>query len=742
MLILLPLISKAALIPVRNKKPLYTIVLPASPTTEEFHSADYLQRYVYKISQATIPIVSDNSYPGQKEIIIGQSERLKDIGYFNAKDTLSEDAFVIKTVDEKIYIIGGKHKGLFYAVVTLLENYLGCRKYSPDYEYIPQKHTLELPEINLYEKPLNNYRVVYGNFCANKEYKDWHRLNEIDDVFGEGYYVHTFWKLMRPDKYFKDHPEYFSLIDGERSTRQPCLSNPEVLRIIVENLRKEMSNQPTRNVWSVSQNDNHYYCQCPECKKIIEEEGSPSGPIIRFVNKIAEEFPDKTISTLAYTYSRHPPKLTKPVKNVQIMLCSIELNRNIPIEIDTSSRNFIKDIHDWEKISNNLYLWDYNVNFCHNISPFPNFHTLQSNIQFFVKNGIKDQFQQINNESGYEFSELKTYLISKLLWNPYIRVDTVIFDFIKGYYGKSATYVINYLYQLERQTARSQDWLNIYGSPTWHSKTFLSEENIKYYKACMDTAIQMAKDDSVTLRHVEIAFLPLEYAVLEIAKQDIFGPRGWFIQQNGSYLLQPAMKAELDRFYYVCKKYNIKTINEAGLTPKDYYLSTLRFILPQNKDNLAYGKKVTASPLPNKDYNRGDLSILTNGFYGTNDYTFQWLGWQGTDFELTLDLEKLIQPQEISISSLNYPVNRAFYPNRITCFVSDDGNKYNSIGQIEIGNQDRLFEVTRTFTFSTILTRVRYVKFKLDCTKILPTWMTSDGDKSWTFIDEIIVKGK
>ena len=77
----------------------------------------------------------------------------------------------------------------------------------------------------------------------------------------------------------------------------------------------------------MSQNDNTSYCQCDACKKVIAEEGSPSGPIIRFVNEVAKRFPDKIISTLAYQYSRQAPKITKPADNVQIMLCTIELNR-------------------------------------------------------------------------------------------------------------------------------------------------------------------------------------------------------------------------------------------------------------------------------------------------------------------------------------------------------------------------------------------------------------------------------
>jgi hypothetical protein len=724
--------------PVRNGRPHYSIVISAFPTQDEFKAADYLQRYIYKITGATLPIVSDKSEPQEKEIIIGKNNRLTP-EFENMLITFDGDEFLLKTANKRLFILGGSKKGLFYGVITLLENYLGCRKYSPTFEYIPKKSTITLPDINFRDKPMNTYRVVYGNFTADKEYKDWHKLNEIDDVFGEGYYVHTFWKIIPPGKYFGEHPEYFALVDGVRTAKQPCLSNPEVLKIAIEQLKKEISRQPTRKVWSVSQNDNRCYCQCPECMKIIEEEGSPSGPVIRFVNKVAAQFPDKTISTLAYTYSRQAPRKTKPARNVQIMLCTIELNRNIPIETDTSNA-FVKDIREWKKLTPNLYLWDYTVNFSHNISPFPNIHVLQSNLQFFARNGIKEQFQQANTEFGYDFAELKSYLISRLLWNPFSKVDSILVDFFKGYYGKSATWIKSYVYQIERETAKSRDNLNIYGSPIWHSGSFLSEKNIQFYKACFDSALIAAKGDSLLTARVEVAYLPLRYAILEIGKKDLTGPRGWFMEQNGKLYLRPEIKKELEVFYYTCKKYKIKTLNEAGLTPKEYYESTVRFLIPQTTLNLALNKKITAYPPANKDYSKGDAMLLTNGFLGTNDYTFQWLGWQGTDFELILDLGKVERPSEICVSALNSPMCWVYYPNKIHCFVSEDGDLYRSIGQLEVDNNDKIDEVTRNFCFSTPLGKVRYIKFKMDCTKTLPLWQSADGDKSWAFLDEIIVR--
>lgn len=726
--------------PVRNGKALYSIVISATPTPDEFKAADYLQRYLFKITGATLPIVSDKTDPLEKEICLGRSNRLQ-YGLENLPSSMENDEFLIKTQEKKLFIIGGAKKGLFYGVITFLEKYLGCRKYSPTFEYIPKSSSLEIPDIiNFRDKPQNNYRVIYGNFTADKEYKDWHKLNEIDDVFGEGYYVHTFWKIIRPGIYFDEHPEYFALINGERSAKQPCLSNPEVLKIAIAHLEKEIPKQPTRSTWSVSQNDNKYYCHCPECMKIIEEEGSPSGPIIRFVNKVAERFPDKIISTLAYTYSRHAPHKTKPASNVQIMLSTIELNRNIPIEIDTASTSFVKDIQDWQRITKNLYLWDYTVNFSHNVSPFPNLHVLQSNLQFYSKHGIKDQFQQANTEFGYDFAELKSYLLSRLLWNPYLKADSVLVDFFRGYYGKGATWIKQYAYRMERETTRSRENLNIYGSPIWHSSTFLSEDNIKFYKACFDSALVAVKDDSTLTAHVEVAYLPLRYAILEIGKKDMMGPRGWFIQNGNMLSLRPEIKKELDHFYYNCQKYKVKTLNEAGLTPKEYYLSTIRFLLPQTSNNLAFNKKVTAHPNPSTMYSAGDLMMLTNGFVGTNDFTFQWIGWEGTDFEVILDLEKVETPSEICLSALNSPMCWSYYPNKISCFVSESGDEYRSVGQLEVNNNEKISEVTRNFSFKTPLGKVRYIKIKLECTKTLPLWQTTDRHPSWTFLDEIIVR--
>ena len=136
---------------------------------------------------------------------------------------------------------------------------------------------------------------------------------------------------------------------------QLCLSNPDVLQIVIEDLRRRMEDNPDANYWSVSQNDTYLPCDCAQCRRSNEEEGSPSGSLLRFVNQVAAEFPDKTISTLAYQYSRQAPRITKPAPNVNIMLCSIECDRATPIA--EGCTDFATDLVEWSALTDNIFLW-------------------------------------------------------------------------------------------------------------------------------------------------------------------------------------------------------------------------------------------------------------------------------------------------------------------------------------------------------------------------------------------------
>ncbi|MBP1644478.1 MAG: hypothetical protein H6Q16_53 [Bacteroidetes bacterium] len=748
---------------VKDGKSDYVIVIPkykrnkyAANVEKVQYAAELLQNDIFKVTGCKIPIVDDDSKPQKKEIRIGYTRR--DKSYYDKTGSIYALGRYRYWIENEKLLICGTNNDFednfdIYAVVDFLEKEVGIRKFSPDCEIYPQKKTLTI-EIDKYYPPIygsmNTFRQVRSVFTReNKDFRYWLKQHLQEDMFAEGFFVHTFEKLVPRAKYFETHPEYFSLINGKRMHDQLCLSNEDVFKIVVERLREEMKKQPNAKVWSVSQNDNFSYCSCPECQKKNEREESPSGALIEFVNRVAREFPDKTISTLAYQYSRKAPKYIKPEDNVQIMLCTIEEDRKKTIEessIDALKKNpnaqtFAKDIQDWGKITKNIFLWDYNVDFAYSVSPFPNLHVFKPNLKFFMDNNAFQHFQQANSEQGHEFAELKTYLISKLLWDINADQDSIINEFLQGYYGKASTFIRQYIDTLQYFGQNSKVFLDIYSPPTNYSKTFLSKDKIDIYSSIFDKAEEAVKADYVYLLRVRTARLPIWYAIMEIGKADMFGERGWYSKNaEGKYILRKDMSQMLEDFYSTCFNAKVRNLNENNLLPIEYYKSTKRFIEISVENNIAFEKKVISLPNPSPLYSEGNMSTITNGVRGDSEYKIHWLGWHGVDFSLVLDLEQVVSNKTIKLSSLYSPKSWILHPNRVECLVSKDGLDYVSVGNVEIGNIQKYEDITKEYVFSTRDIDYRYVKFEIKGTKTLPSWHPSEGGTSWVFLDEIIVE--
>lgn len=712
----------------------YNIIISANANQNEQRAAEIFQSFISKAVGCFLPIQTDSAQISDHEIRIGFTNRTNEKGL-----PLKDDGFRVRTKGS-ILIFEGIGKGVIYGVVDFLEKYAGCDMLAPDVENILKTEKLEIPELDYSDAPANSFRAAQTNYNGNELFKDWMRNNDIPDMFADGYYVHTFNKLVPWQEYFKSHPEYFAQMNGKRIIDQLCMSNPDVLEIVLKKMEQEMAKQPGKIVWSVSQNDNFSYCQCDKCRKIIEEEGNPSGPLIRFVNHVAAHFPDKIISTLAYQFSRHAPLKTKPADNVQIMLCTIELNRSKSIIDDPGSASFVDDLKNWHKISKNIYLWDYTVDFAHSMSPFPNLHVLQPNIQLFSKNGAYQHFQQNFTQPGHDFSELKFYMISKLLWNPDVNIDSVKNVFIQAYYGGAAPFITEYLDLVTKNMINSGDKLDIYEPPTVHATSFLSSEKMDAYEKIFDKAENAVRKNPGLLKRVEKQRLSIMYATMEIGKSDMFGNRGWYKEENGKFILNERMKQLLEDFNRICKENEVTSLNESGLTPGIYYNSTLRFIDVKTENNLAFRKPVSAEPLPASKYSHGDLSLITNGVQGANDFKVHWLGWEDKDFTLTVDLETNCDIHKIQISSLWDPKSWILHPAEVCCEISADGKIWRKAGIQKISDDQKQEEVNREFVFTGNFTATKYIRFSVKGTHKLPVWHPSAGGASWVFIDEIIAE--
>jgi hypothetical protein len=726
-----------------NNTSRYTILIPAHATTYEQRAADVLQNYLMQISGAALPIIAASKHRSPYEIVLGQNERIDELNTGINYQILKEDGFVIKTDSSRLIIAGGNEKGTLYGVYSFLEKYLGCRMYTPAVKIIPSNSRIILGKINDQQVPVIGFRDTHYRATWDAEYTDWHKLDHAPD--GErtdwGMWVHTFNELVSPQVYYESHPEWFAMVKGKRLPTQLCLSNPAVLEVTVQNLRKKIAQNPSAKYWSVSQNDNRDYCTCDLCRALDSIEGSPSGSIISFVNKVADQFPNKMISTLAYEYGRHAPKTLKPRDNVNIMLCSIEAYRDKPLTQDTASAEFVKDVKDWGKISKDIIIWDYVIQFNHLLSPFPNFQVLQPNLQFFAENGVNAMFEQGNREVGGEFAGLRSYMISKLMWDPYLNADSVMNDFLNGYYGAAGKPIREYIDLMREELLKNKKPLRIFGSPNDAADNYITPALMARYNTIFDNAEKMVKDSAIILERVRFARLPLMYATMEQAKKNYTGENGLFVKVNGKWEAKTSLRNMVDEFVDLCKREGVTQVKEWSTTPEEYRSAMYRIFSQGMNEHLAYGKKVTLISPDTSDINSEELKMLTDGKRGSHDYDNNWVIFAGKNLEAVIDLEEMKKVRKIGSGYYQLGFWLRLLPLSVEYYTSQDGKQFEQVANlVNTLPIDQYGGYLREFNAEFPEREARYIKVIARSMGNTPGWHPGAGRPANMLIDEIVVE--
>jgi hypothetical protein len=459
----------------------YVVVIPQKATNQERKAAAELVMWIHRMTGARLPVVLDSQDPIETEIVIGNTNR---IGQEDNAD-LGAEGYAIDVQGKRLLLTGGTMRGPIYAVYALLEEDLGCRWYHKDAVEIPTAKTLRFrPVVRSFVPPL----YLRDPFYVEAFDRDWSLRNRtnssrmqedaeyyatsdapaVPPIFGgrpvyvPGF-VHTYWMILPPGEFFESHPEYFSEIDEKRTIDQICMTNPEALEIVIDRVLKVLESRPDATTLEISQNDSLAYCQCSECSKLTQANNSPAGPQIHFVNKIAEavakKYPHIRVSTLAYLSTLDAPTSIIPRDNVTIRLCNDRAGWRFPLSdfINNDlpqSKQYRDAIVAWSKISKNLTIWDYTVNFSHYLAPMPNMHTLKPNLDFYAAHNVRGMMYQGAFQSvGGERARLRSWVMAKLLWDPSRNTDDLIQDFVWGYYKEAAPAILEYYALLDRARA-------------------------------------------------------------------------------------------------------------------------------------------------------------------------------------------------------------------------------------------------------------------------------------------------
>jgi hypothetical protein len=347
--------------------------------------------------------------------------------------------------------------------------------------------------------------------------------------------AHTY-EVLLPAKdkneYFKNHPEYFSEINGERKPCQLCLTNPEVLRIVTNKAKEILRHDPGAPLISVAPNDGERYCECKNCKAIDDAEGTKMGTLLNFVNSIAasieKEFPTVRVSTLAYLGTTMPPKTITPRKNVVIYLCTHDHAWEWPFCFVTETCKFQEALKAWAATDAAIHIFDYTVNYSHYSLPMPNMAVVASNLRFYLENGaIGVMFHGDGWGFGAENAIMRAWVWAKQLWNQNLDTRQLMRDFIYGYYREAAKPIWEYNLKLFNlwgywhrkfhtpDTLESENPLLVHTDryPPNSDLFFRPKSYVDQATALFAKAERLARDPE-TLRRVKMAKFPLLYVQL------------------------------------------------------------------------------------------------------------------------------------------------------------------------------------------------------------------------------------
>lgn len=509
----------------------YTIVIePAAPETEQYAAVE-LQTWIREVSGAELPIAGPEAAAEGKRLVVGWQPLTAEAFPDAVKPEDGDDSFTWRSHGGDIHFWGGSKRGTLYAVYSFLEEALGCRWYSSKVSVAPTRskwrfrkldHS-EAPGIRIRDNCVLDVRTnpVFSARMRNNFIKV-PGLEPGTTVPGsaEGYWgVHALGHHVPSNIHFHSHPEYFSLRDGVRQGgyAQPCLSNPDVLAMTIESVKKVMRDEPDYLIYSVEQNDNQLFCTCDACQELAGRYGGQSGVMLWFVNQVADavkdEFPDKYVGTFAYQYTRHAPKGIVPRENVVVRLCSIECCMLHDYDGCEQNLSFAQDLEDWGAIAPHLYIWDYVTDFSQYCLPVANWWTLQSHIRDFRDAHAIGILEEGDYQTpSCELREMRSWLLSKLMWNPDADMDELIRDFTDGYYGAAGRHVREYLRLEDRILRREGIHAPCYisAADTMYTHEFISEGRKIFARAR-----EAVKGDEELLNRLETAEMPLCFLLME-----------------------------------------------------------------------------------------------------------------------------------------------------------------------------------------------------------------------------------
>lgn len=561
------------------------IYLSAEATPAEKYAAEELSTALEKMLRMPVPItlpeeikkVGKGSFP----IFVGRQPQNE----YLHPERLEVEESVVDIQPDGIHLIGGwskedhppgeqpwHNRGTLYAVYDFLES-LGVRWFRPEDwgEHIPQRDEIKLTLGKTTHQPIYKYRYGINHYQTftpfDKQVSNPEKLKEVqaeremarrwavrnrlngnlwtDPKYG-GYYevdfAHAYHSLVPPQRYFKEHPEYFALVNGKRSSdpnAQLCLGNPEVEDKVFEALLRTFKDRPHLEIASIDPNDYAIWCECDLCRAMDDPnlkaghssdqmpekiQGiSMANRVVTFGNRIArrlaEVLPDKRVGWYAYhMHTEVPTRVDHLEPNVSIMPVAFagsfsDYSRSLYDPESRQNARFLKILQGYAALSKknqspmfahdywSFYMWP---------GPLPVMHSMEDKLKHYHRDfGVRGVYNEVHPCWGPQGMPL--YFYTWLLRNPEADIEQEKEIYYQGYYGPAAVAMKDYHEYLEQEAWEGKTYFGSGGSSI---EPLFTKQRLEKMEGFIRQAIKLTHGKAPYEQRVQSVAAGLEYAKL------------------------------------------------------------------------------------------------------------------------------------------------------------------------------------------------------------------------------------
>lgn len=441
----------------------------AGPNNFARTAANFIITHVFAATGVELPLLLEAEWSSDaKYIVVGDDKLFEDAGLMMPKDDIGFTGYYIKSVGDSVFIAVNGDEGYQLAAIAFLRQVVGYDMLADD-TVLYEKDGTTLPYMDLIERPDFDYRQIsepVGNGRYGMGYTD----NGIMMSVNGGVWHNSF-QYLPPETYAKDYPEWYTT-DGRTQTSATLGQNPGqlcytahgdengtyqyMIDTAFETLKAVVDANPTLSNVTFTQEDNYDSCDCEACVAEMKKYGgSVNGPVIKFMNALAEKLEDYlgdtrrvTISFFAYRATAQSPTIRNS-DGTYSAIADIHCHPNVgviiaPIEASYShsfyesvNAKYAENIKSWSAVCDNIYMWLYATNFAYYMFPAGTWDTVAETYRFCKENNAVFMFNegQWNTNAVSHFSKLKEYLDARLFVDVNLNYGKLVDHFFENYYG-------------------------------------------------------------------------------------------------------------------------------------------------------------------------------------------------------------------------------------------------------------------------------------------------------------------